>query len=272
MIPRTIVLLAAVSCAGEGESDTSPPIDEPVYDCEPGSRTWPAGSLDDQRTADGFSFNARTPDDYDPTVAYPLLMVYAPAGANAAVTEGFTGLTAPALEAGYIVVYAQHVSPRSAEAVAPLGAMAAEITEKWCVDRDRVYLTGHSDGGSISTIIALFDQAGFAPAAIAPSAAGISAGLLNTLDCPGKQPVMVLHSINDTLFSPSEGFGEDAAAWWAACNACDTGSGPSDIDGCVSYDNCADDAEVLYCEQTGGHGSWPDMNAEMLAFFGGHGG
>ena len=37
-------------------------------------------------------FNVRTPANYDPTIAYPLLLVYAAAGNNRYETEGLTGL------------------------------------------------------------------------------------------------------------------------------------------------------------------------------------
>jgi polyhydroxybutyrate depolymerase len=167
-----LVLTLVAGCAPEDPVDTTP--DEPEPDCAPFTRDGPEGETNGEPTDDFLRYNLRTPPGYDPTVGHPLLMVYAPAGANATQTEGFTGLTSGALASGYVVAYANHVSPRDVASVEPLGRMAAEITERWCIDTERVYLTGHSDGGTASSVIALFDQMGFPPAAIAPSAAGIS--------------------------------------------------------------------------------------------------
>jgi polyhydroxybutyrate depolymerase len=199
----------------------------------------------------------RPPPTYDATQAHPLVMVYAPAGANASQTEGFTKLTPDAHARGWIIAYVDHISPTST-AVADDAAL---IGEKWCVDPARIYLTGHSDGGSIATLVALVTD--LAPTAIAPSAAGANAMFLNGQLCPAPVPVMVLHSSNDQLFP---GFGAEAADYWQACNECQP-AGPPQADGCVVYGGCAAGVEVQYCEGSGSHGTWPPLNESMLAFF-----
>jgi len=85
-------------------------------------------------------------------------------------------------------------------------------------------------------------------------------------------PVMVMHSKDDTLFPVSEGFGEAVAAWWAACDGCDSTPGEPMEDGCVAYEGCTDGSEVLYCEGSGPHPTWPGVNGTMIGFFGRHAG
>lgn len=267
MLTRLTLLAATVgllACSG----DTAP-IDTdtgPAWDCEPDSRTGEAGRTDGVRSASGITYNVRAPDDYDPLVAHPLLMVYAPSGGAPDTTETFTGLTPDATGRGWVTVYADHLTPRSVEDIQPLADIAVEVSETWCIDTERVALTGHSDGGTAATVIAGFDQLPWPPTAIAPSAAGIDTSTLTQFTCPAPLPVMVLHSRNDSLFPVRSGFGRGAAEWWADCNGCTAGPGAPDANGCVAWSGCTDEATVLYCEGAGSHGSWPRLNDEMLDF------
>jgi polyhydroxybutyrate depolymerase len=81
---------------------------------------------------------------------------------------------------------------------------------------------------------------------------------------------MVIHSSGDTLFSVAEGFGYQAAQFWAACNAC--AADPVDDGTCLRWSDCADGVPTLYCETSGQHGQWTGLNAEMFAFFDAAGG
>src|SRR5438093_681470 len=48
--------------------------------CAPGSRTGRADLTDGIQTSDQLTIAVRTPSDYDPTRAYPLLVFFPPAG------------------------------------------------------------------------------------------------------------------------------------------------------------------------------------------------
>jgi polyhydroxybutyrate depolymerase len=50
--------------------------------CSPGSRTGHTDLYDNLQTPDTLTIAVRTPSDYDPTRAYPLLVVFPPAGYN----------------------------------------------------------------------------------------------------------------------------------------------------------------------------------------------
>lgn len=235
----------------------------PAPACEPGTKPGDPAGAEGLQTGLGVTFNVRVPAGYDPTAASPLIVVYAPAGANEQQTETFTKLTPDAHARGYVIAYVDHVTPNTAAKIADVAGVATQIGQSWCIDPARVYLTGHSDGGSVATLIAL--QADIALAAIAPSAAGADGAYLAQQPCPPPLAVMVLHSKNDSLFP---GFGAEAADYWAGCEQCQPTPGAPDADGCIAYPGCAMGVEVRYCEGSGSHGTWPNKNAAMLDFFG----
>jgi polyhydroxybutyrate depolymerase len=230
--------------------------------CEPVVRTGQAGVTDTESTAHGIRYSVRTPANYDATIAHPLLMVYAPAGQNRFASERLTSLTYDATSAGFVVAYAD--SRRlSIPTIIELGTIPGLISKKWCIDEKRVYLTGHSDGGTVASALAFLEQTAPMPAAIAPSAAGINGADLAPYKCPAPISVMVMHSANDHLFP---GFGVQAAAWWAVCNGCDPAPTPID-NGCVAYPHCTRGVMTWYCEGTGSHTTWLALNQAILHFF-----
>ncbi len=190
----------------------------------------------------------------------------APAVATAAQTEAFTGLTNAAKGRGYVIAYVSHISPASNADFADGAAAVTAVTDSWCIDPKRIYLTGHSDGGSMSEVIAVRSLVKMG--AVAPSASGVSATNLATTKCPAAPvQVMQIHSRNDMLFPLANGHGAQVAAWWAKCDGCDPTPGPADGSGCVTYPSCMNGVEVRYCEWGGQHGQWPPLNGAMLDFF-----
>ncbi len=247
------------------DSGTGSDTDTGPAGCEAGSRAGPGGNTDGELTGGGVDFDVRMPPGYDPTVAVPLVVVYSPAGvSDPSQTEGFTGLTPDATGAGYAIAYVNHISPGDPGSVADVGLVASLISARWCIDLARVYFTGHSDGGSVTTLLSLDVRTDPRPAAVAPSAQGVNGPYLAAQSCiDPPMPSMVIHSVNDGLFP---GFGEEVSDWWSTCNSCGARGAPGG-DGCMVFPDCADGAEVQYCEWDGAHGQWPPINDSMLAFF-----
>lgn len=215
------------------------------------------------RVTDGkLSYLVRTPENYDSRFAHPLLVVYAAAGARAERTEQYTKLTAPATERGFIIAYVDH-RPMAKSNVLTLGGIASSVAGRWCIDPQRVFLAGHSDGGTVSTALSLLPETRSAVQGIAVSAAGFRQQDLEDLQCRTPIPVMVMHGTQDKLFP---GWGRDAARWWAQCNKCKQPAGPPDASGCVSYSGCAPGAPVLYCEGPRSHTEWPPLQSRMIDF------
>ena len=177
-------------------------------DCAPGEKRGGLAGSDDRRTPDGLRYTVRVPETYEATVAHPLVVVYAPAGGGPEITESFTGLTVPLTQAGFLVAYADHASPSNEAAFRDLGTIPGRVARRWCVDEESVHFTGHSDGGSMASILAIMPELASIPAtSIAPSAAGVNAAFLAGQTCPPALPVMVMHSSRDALFP---GFGREA--------------------------------------------------------------
>lgn len=220
------------------------------------------GVHDLEKTEGGIRYSVRTPSNYDPSVAHPLLVVYAAAGQSRVASERFTGLTRSATAAGFIIAYADH-RRLSLSVLDDLATIPGAVAKKWCVDPDRVFLTGHSDGGTAAAAMALRPDDGLEPAGIAASAAGIRGADLDAYQCPENLKVMILHSRDDERFP---GFGADAARWWARCHQCDTRNAALDAAGCLDYRGCAG-GDVRYCAGSGAHRRWPAMNGAILDFF-----
>jgi polyhydroxybutyrate depolymerase len=252
---------------GSVAPDSSPPDVSTIPTCAKGSRTGPKGNSS-EKTARGYDFTVRTPDSYDPEKGHPLIVVYGAAGGTPAMMEQVTGLTPQAKSEGYIIAYVdgRYVNPQSRDVILDIAKVPQQIAAKWCVDTSRIYFTGHSNGGSEIYLFLAYDAWPYVPAAIAPSAAGVSSSFLNKVTCwKDPIPVMIMHSKNDTLFP---GYGRQARDWWVKCNGCSATAGAALPDGCLPYPNCKDGVELLYCEGSGSHGTWPsNLNKSIFAFF-----
>ena len=239
-------------------------IDNSTIRCEPGAKLGSAGASTDEKTSAGIRYMVKTPVNYNASIAHPLLMVYAPGRKNRYESEEYMYLTQEATAAGFIVAYADHrtMTPKTIEELAEIPGL---IEKTWCIDKKRIFLTGHSDGGTTAMGIAFLNGTNHIPAAIVPSAVGIRGEDLKEYHCPNPLPVMVMHSSHDTLFP---GYGKEAIQWWAACNGCETASPIKDADGCVTYKSCKNNVPTRYCEGTGTHPEWPGKNKAIIDFLG----
>jgi polyhydroxybutyrate depolymerase len=217
------------------------------------------------RIDNGLDVLVRFPTNYRATVAHRLLVVYAAAGMSPTGTERYTGYTPPATKAGYVVAYPQHLRP-SLAAMRKLGQIPSALGKFFCIDKTKIFLTGHSDGGTAATAIAVTPETADHIAGIAPSAAGFTGDDLDAFSCPAPRPVIVWHGARDRLFP---GWGRETARWWAGCNGCDLAQLMQTDDACIAYAGCT--APVRYCEGPDGHMTWPrEGAARTLNFFQGH--
>ena len=231
--------------------------------CSPGSRSGHTDLDDHLQTSDQLTIAVRTPSDYDPTRAYPLLVVFPPAGYDRRQAEIFYDLTTEATRRGFILAYSDHVS-LSSTAVLQQAKVAATVASIFCVDVTKIAYLGHSDGGSVAEGIPTYTpQAGFAPRSIVASGAGITGEDLATMACPAIPSAMIVHSRADERFP---GFGHGAAEYWAQCAACSPMEPNASIAACRDFSGCAHGRRVTYCETALPHKRWPRMNNAMLDF------
>jgi polyhydroxybutyrate depolymerase len=131
--------------------------------------------------------------------------------------------------------------------------MIDEISGSYCVNPDRVFATGISNGGFMSYRLAcdLADRI----AAIGPVAAANV-----TLSCAPSRPVPVIamNGTDDVLVSYAGG--QASVQAWAAGNGC---SGETEVTydkgdvTCVAYQDCDEDATAELCTIDGGGHNWP---------------
>jgi len=268
LIAVSVLLSFPIATTACSENTTPPQLEAFAYPtttgpCPAGARQGAAGATDGRVSADGIKYMVRTPSNYDPTFAHPLLMVYAPARMSRGASERLTSLTTTATGAGFVMVYADH-KQLNISTVEQLGTIPGLVAKEWCINEKRVYATGHSDGGTASLALAVLDKTKRIPAAIAPSAAGWTGKDLEEFQCPDPIPIMIMHGKNDSLFP---GWGAQTSAWWAKCNSCDVTKTKTVEGGCRAYQGCAAGGATLYCEGAGSHRDWPNLNRVMLEFF-----
>jgi polyhydroxybutyrate depolymerase len=214
-------------------------------------------------TAAGLHFSVTTPRNYRADFSHRLLMVWAPAGLNERLSERFTGVTGLATEHGFVVVHSRSI-PLGEKALRALAEIPAAVMAKWCIDPVRIAYTGHSDGGTLSNVLAVLPGLGQRPAVIAPSAMGMQEQDMAAFACPSPTPVMLMHNKGDHHF-PDYGVG--VAAWWARCNGCSGDLETADFPGCEAFSGCV--VPTLLCRAPGGHAHWPGFEHRMIEFIDG---
>lgn len=211
-----------------------------------------------ERSFDGVRYVVRAPANYEPAHRHPLLVVFAPARTSRHGTERMVGLTREATARGFVLAFVDAVRPGPA-AAHKLADLPRRIAGEWCIDTQRIYLAGHSDGGSFASIIAVMAGAHQPIAGIVASAAGVQERDLDEHGCPTPRSVLIMHSTRDAIFP---GFGESTSRWWGRCNGCDLDRPVRGRHGCLTWAACR--ASTWYCEGDEPHTRWPKRNAVVL--------
>ncbi|MCC7076384.1 MAG: hypothetical protein IT198_04595 [Acidimicrobiia bacterium] len=166
---------------------------------------------------------------------------------------------------GYIVAYPQSTGLRwqdaapSVDDVGYLTALIDEMVDRFGADPARVYVTGLSNGGFFTHVLAC-DLADRVAAAVS-----VVGYLPDTRPCePGRPlPMTILNGTADPLVSHLEG--RAAAARWAELNGCDPADPtitqladvfPGDGTTVERWDRTGCDAPVVYFEVRGGGPLW----------------
>jgi polyhydroxybutyrate depolymerase len=229
------------------------------------------------------------PPSYDGRTPLPLVLDLHGSGGNAAGQAGTSRFEALAAREGALVATLQAEGSRwnvpvtdgRPDDVAYVRDVIDQVAARACTDAARVYATGFSGGGRMTSLLGC--RLGDRIAAIAPMA-----GLRWPGPCEGRPvPVLTVHGLADpqnTYAGHAEGRGAewlesvpDALAGWAMHNGCAARAIEEDPPGPLStlrYDGCDAGTEVRLIRVDGLVHTWArdevDATAVMWEFFRSH--
>ena len=239
---------------------------------QPVDSTWTVtvGSL--TRTA-----KVHVPASYDPSKKTPLVINLHGRTGNATSQEVISHSIAKSNKEGFVVIHPEAwgsptswnagggcCDPAYANNIDDSGFVAKLIDEaaaRLCLDADRVYAMGLSNGGYLSHRVAceLADKI----AAIGPVA-----GLLTLQSCAPSRPmpVWLVHGTADQLVGYS--YFPATVSYWKTKNQCTTTTTTYQNGDatCVTHGGCAGGADVVACTIADGGHQWP--GGEALPFMG----
>ncbi|MEP6872035.1 MAG: PHB depolymerase family esterase [Anaerolineaceae bacterium] len=209
------------------------------------------------------SYRIHLPTGYNPNRPAPLVMNFHGSSKTALEQETYSGLGPVADRQGFILVSPEGSGwPQGWEVVgvyADSGTDDLVVTRQiveaieaaFCIDPQRIYATGHSNGAEMASQVGCFLPDIFA--AVAPVSGVVYQG------CDGRpMPVISLHGTED--YNVPFETAQPAMAEWASHNGCSTVEEIVQVTEHVSREShlgCDGADVVLYVIDGGGH-TWPD--------------
>lgn len=224
------------------------------------------------------TFHVHVPPSYDGSTAVPVMLNFHGYTSNAGQQIALSGMNDKSDEEGFIAVHGEGwgsaqswnggqccgaAMEENLDDVGLVRAIIDDLASRACIDRERIYATGMSNGGFLSHRLAC--EAGDVIAAIAPVAGVLG---IPEEDCtpPRAVPVMHFHGTNDTLVpyggSSFSGFPSvpDTMMGWAERNGCTAGPDETYDMGnshCETWSGCTGGVSVTLCTVEGGGHWWP---------------
>jgi polyhydroxybutyrate depolymerase len=268
-----------VACAGNGGSPrpagTAAVLSSPTAAACTPARAAPPGTTSVAIASGGVSrrYLLHIPPGYDGTMAVPLVLALHPYAGNAQLMLDITRLTDVADASGFIVVAPDAMgsaqlwniekAPGAADDVAFLRDLIARIDSDLCIDRERTYAAGYSNGGGMALRLACE-----MPERIA--AVGVVAS--QYVNCDGSAALIAFHGTADPILPFAGGPSPDApglsllpvrrvVSEWARQLGCDGLAQitvPSSEVELSTYQRCRlGTGEALLFTIIGGGHSWP---------------
>jgi polyhydroxybutyrate depolymerase len=210
----------------------------------------------------------RVPSAYDGRTAAPIVFAFHPFGMNAQYMQTRVPVSRAWREA--IAVYPEGMgrdetnrAPSWQGRQGELGdrdlkffdAMLAWLGEHACVDRQRVFVLGYSNGAQFAHLVGCERSNAIAAVAIA-------SGRLNCKPAAPK-PVIISHGTQDTTIPYAQAVA--AAHTWSTRNSC-AAPPKTGATGCVSAEACSA-SPVTVCTYDGGHEYNLPFTATAMDFF-----
>lgn len=286
---RPLLIVVVIAGCGSGSTQTadapSAGPDGDTTDAPPGAActglaaqpldtTWTVNWGGVDRTV-----NVHVPASYDPTMRTPVVLGFHGYTLNAETQANQSHMIAASDQDGFIAIHANGTgallgwnagdccgtaASSGVDDVGLVGAILDRLETEMCIDTDRVYATGFSNGGFLSHRLGceLSDRI----AAIAPVA-----GVMGIPDCnPARSvPVFEVHGDADPVVAYNGGLGfrsvAETIAGWADRDECPPGAPAVTYQNgdatCETHTGCAGGAEVTLCTIAGGGHQWPGGEA-----------
>ena len=289
----SVGVVTAGSSVGPGSGTAWAGTGVPARAASPGCGKRPVPSAQATATATGDlvqslvvggvtrSYRLAVPTDYRSSVATPLILLFHGSGSNAVQTSIYTQLPARASHRGYLVATPDAVGgqwqlsapgARTAD-LAYVSALIADLSSRYCVDRNRVYAAGISLGSEFSAIVACTPGDHIA-------AVGLVAAEFLIDPCAGPIPVIAFHGTADPIVAYASGATGAALPGvkvvgvlqnldhWAALDRCRPGPLRRRLSTMVirrTWSAChGGSSVVLYTVLGGGH-TWPGSPITLAA-------
>lgn len=128
-------------------------------------------------------------------------------------------------------------------------ALLTRLADRFCIDLERVFATGFSNGAFFTHVLACAREG--AVAAIAP----VGGGLVDVPCTPARPVAVIIHHGTGDDRVPVER-ARALRTHWARLNQCALAPEMPPGGECARYVGCRQGGEVVYCEHAGGH-HWP---------------
>ena len=202
------------------------------------------------------TYRLHVPAQYNPSSPMPLMLSFHGLGSNARQMEEGTKIIPKSDQAGFIVAHPDGfenswnagwccapASTREIDDVQFARDLVAAISEQYCVDADRVYAMGFSNGAFMTHRLAC--EAGDLFAAYAPHSGEIA---VNECKPSRALPIVQVHGHSDVIVPWR--FGNASMKKWAELNGC--ASSPTTVyekgpASCVVYGGCTGGVAVEFC-------------------------
>ncbi|MBK6919769.1 MAG: hypothetical protein IPH07_20405 [Deltaproteobacteria bacterium] len=266
---------SADSSTGEG-NDTDPPPE--WLGASMGCGGQPGSILDGVIDVGGVAreYIIELPTDYDPTRAYPLVFGFHGLTENMSTSQSrfrvqqeWDGEAIAIYPNGRILAQFGGVSgfeygnPNSAD-VDMFDVLANTAANQLCVDLDRLFVMGFSDGGYFTHSLMCYRGAYVRAAAL--GGAGLGGTSAQPENCHGPVPAWTMHATNDEIVPFVNG--EAVRDFWRAEDGCGTDTTPiSPTDRCVEYQGCTGENQLVWCESDQGHWWVEDWASPAAAEF-----
>lgn len=268
-----LAISALVACSGDQGAEP-PPDAEPA--CESGRTVEPGTSLHEfERHGETRTYTVHVPPDYDPDEPPPAVFTFHGLGGTGHGQAVDTGLAEVADAAGFVLLapdgrgmpqgWDLTVDPDDPDSeLAFTDDLVERVDQVVCVDPDRRYVTGHSNGSVMAFAVACHTD-------IEVAAVGGMGAIASAEHCTNDRaiPWIYLHAGDDPVVpfdggdSPIGDLGpvSDNLGTWAVRNGCDRTDPQPDTAGNLStwsWADCDADAEAVIAE-IGGH-YWPQTD------------